>query len=91
MPPESIVRVNAGRVGPTVLINVIDEGREYLEAVKSDSSEPFQRLGDRINKSGVGLGLSVARGFVEAMDGTISATDTRAAASVIVELLRRWR
>ena len=25
---------------------------------------------------GVGLGLSVARGFVEAMGGTISATDT---------------
>ncbi len=38
--------------------------------------EPFQRLGDRDNTSGVGLGLSVARGFVEAMGGTIQATDT---------------
>ena len=38
--------------------------------------EPFQRLGDRNNKYGVGLGLSVARGFAEAMGGTISATDT---------------
>jgi len=38
--------------------------------------DPFQRLGDRDNTSGVGLGLSVARGFAEAMGGTISATQT---------------
>ncbi len=37
---------------------------------------PFQRLGDHDTSIGVGLGLSVARGFVEAMGGTISATDT---------------
>ena len=49
--------------------------------------EPFQRLGDRVNKSGVGLGLSVARGFIEAMGGTISATDTPGGGlTVIIEL-----
>lgn len=85
--PESIVRVNAGRVGPTVLINVIDEGPGIPRGSEEQLFEPFQRLGDRINKSGVGLGLSVARGFVEAMDGTISATDTPGGGlTVIVEL-----
>jgi two-component system sensor histidine kinase KdpD len=37
---------------------------------------PFQRLGDRDATTGVGLGLSVARGFTEAMGGTIRIEDT---------------
>ena len=36
---------------------------------------PFQRLGDR-DPRGLGLGLSVARGFTEAMGGTLTAEDT---------------
>ena len=38
--------------------------------------EPFQRLGDRSNGSGVGLGLAVAKGFVEAMGGSVTVDDT---------------
>jgi two-component system, OmpR family, sensor histidine kinase KdpD len=74
--PASIVRVNAGQVGDRVLINVVDEGPGIPRGAEEQLFEPFQRLGDRHNRSGVGLGLSVARGFVEAMGGTIQATDT---------------
>ncbi|GFG70555.1 sensor protein KdpD [Mycolicibacter senuensis] len=73
---DSVVRVTAGRVGDRALINVADEGRGLPPGGAMHAFDPFQRLGDRDNTSGVGLGLSVARGFVEAMGGTISATET---------------
>ncbi|MEB3061444.1 sensor histidine kinase KdpD [Mycolicibacter sp. MYC101] len=74
--PDSMVRVTAGRVGDRVLINVADDGRGLPRGGEAHVFDPFQRLGDRDNTSGVGLGLSVARGFTEAMGGTISATET---------------
>jgi len=81
------VRINAGRVADRVLINVVDEGPGVPRGAEEQLFEPFQRFGDRDNKYGVGLGLSVARGFVEAMGGTISATDTPGGGlTVIVDL-----
>ena len=74
--PDSPVRVNAGQVGDRVLIAVADEGPGIPRGTEEQLFEPFQRLGDRDNSIGVGLGLSVARGFVEAMGGTITASDT---------------
>jgi two-component system sensor histidine kinase KdpD len=82
--PESVVRVNAGRVGNRVLINVIDEGPGVPRGAEDRLFAPFQRLGDSDNTSGVGLGLSVAKGFVEAMGGTIAATDTPGGGLTIV-------
>ena len=74
--PDSPVRVTAGQVGDRVLIAVVDEGPGIPRGTEEQLFAPFQRLGDHDNSTGVGLGLSVARGFVEAMGGTISATDT---------------
>ena len=74
--PDSPVRVTAGRVADRVLIAVVDEGPGIPRGTEEQLFEPFQRLGDRDTSSGVGLGLSVARGFVEAMGGTVTATDT---------------
>ncbi|MDT5284085.1 MAG: two-component system, OmpR family, sensor histidine kinase KdpD [Mycobacterium sp.] len=74
--PDSPVRVTAGQVGDRVLIAVIDEGPGIPRGTEEQLFAPFQRLGDHDTSIGVGLGLSVARGFVEAMGGTISATDT---------------
>ncbi len=74
--PHSMVRVNAGRVGTRVLINVVDEGLGVAKGAAEQMFEPFQRLGDTDNSTGLGLGLSVAKGFVEAMGGTITASDT---------------
>lgn len=85
--PHCLVRVNAGRVGDRVLINVIDEGPGIPHGAEEQVFGAFQRLGDHDNTTGVGLGMSVARGFVEAMGGTITATDTPGGGlTVIVEM-----
>ena len=73
---DSPVRVTAGQVGDRVLIAVADEGPGIPRGSEDRLFAPFQRLGDNDTSVGVGLGLSVAKGFVEAMGGTISATDT---------------
>ena len=85
--PNCLVRVNAGRVGDRVLINVIDEGPGIPKGTEDQIFEAFQRLGDHDNTTGVGLGMSVARGFVEAMGGTITVGDTPGGGlTVVVEL-----
>ena len=38
--------------------------------------QPFQRLGDSQSGIGVGLGLAVTRGFVEAAGGVLEIEDT---------------
>ncbi|MEZ0352169.1 ATP-binding protein [Mycobacterium sp. pR1184] len=85
--PNCVVRVNAGRVADRVLINVIDEGPGIPHGTEDQIFEAFQRLGDHDNTTGVGLGMSVARGFVEAMGGSIAAGDTPGGGlTVVVEL-----
>ncbi|GAB7069404.1 sensor histidine kinase KdpD [Mycobacterium hodleri] len=85
--PDSVVRINAARVGDRVLLNVADEGPGIARGTEDQVFEPFQRLGDFDNTTGVGLGLSVARGFVEAMGGTVQATDTPGGGlTVIIDL-----
>jgi len=85
--PDSAVRVKAGRVGDRVLITVLDEGPGIARGTEDRLFAPFQRLGDHDNNTGVGLGLSVARGFVDAMGGSISATETPGGGlTLVVEL-----
>jgi K+-sensing histidine kinase KdpD len=54
-------------------VRVIDHGPGIADV--AGAFAPFQRLGDR-SPGGVGLGLAVAKGFVEAMGGTITPTPT---------------
>lgn len=74
--PDGLIRVTAGRVANKVLIAVVDEGPGIPHGAEDALFAPFQRLGDNNTTAGVGLGLSVAKGFVEAMGGTISVGDT---------------
>jgi two-component system, OmpR family, sensor histidine kinase KdpD len=75
-PPSLPVRVEAAQVGQRVHLRVIDRGPGVDRADRDRVFQPFQRLGDHDNHAGVGLGLAVARGFVEAVGGTIVLDDT---------------
>jgi len=66
-PPQ----ITASAYGETVEIRVIDCGPGVPETDWDQIFLPFQRLGDRDNSSGVGLGLALSRGLVEAMSGTL--------------------
>nr|WP_236751017.1 DUF4118 domain-containing protein [Actinoalloteichus hymeniacidonis] len=74
--PESVVYVRASVHGAQAELRVVDSGPGVPSGAAEDVFAPFQRLGDREPRTGLGLGLSVARGFMTAMHGTIRAEDT---------------
>jgi two-component system sensor histidine kinase KdpD len=69
------VEVVARAGGRSAKLEVIDHGRGITEEQAHRLFEPFQHLDDR-GSGGVGLGLSVARGFIEAMSGAMVADET---------------
>ena len=70
------VAVRASAHADRVELRVVDSGPGVPRDAAGELFAPFQRLGDRDRTSGVGLGLSVARGFTEAMSGTLGSEDT---------------
>ncbi|CAM5277513.1 sensor histidine kinase [Streptomyces griseomycini] len=75
-PPGVPVLVAASAHADRVEVRVVDRGPGVPDEVKDHIFEPFQRHGDAPRGAGVGLGLAVARGFAEAMGGTLDAEDT---------------
>ncbi|MGL6236501.1 MAG: sensor histidine kinase, partial [Segniliparus sp.] len=74
--PDSQVTVHSEREGGEVVISVVDHGPGIRSDQRERAFEAFGRLGDRDNTVGVGLGLSVVRGFAEAMGGQVIVAET---------------
>jgi two-component system sensor histidine kinase KdpD len=74
-PGGSMVTVAGAHRDGYLICDVIDHGAGVAGADRGRVFAPFQRLGDR-RAEGIGLGLAVARGFVEAMQGTIAPRTT---------------
>jgi two-component system sensor histidine kinase KdpD len=73
-PAEPAIAVRASAHEDRVELRVVDHGRGLHRGAADAVFAPFQRLGD--TKSGIGLGMSVVKGFMDAMGGMIRTEDT---------------
>jgi two-component system sensor histidine kinase KdpD len=89
-PEARPVRVEAGAIAGRVDLRVVDRGCGIPLADRNRLFQPFQRLGDTDNSTGVGLGLAVSKGFVEAVGGELSVEDTPGGGITMVMSFPAW-
>jgi two-component system, OmpR family, sensor histidine kinase KdpD len=83
-PLDRPVRVQACAFDDTVELRVVDRGPGIPADQRENVFQPFQRLGDQHTSTGVGLGLAVARGFVDALGGNLAVDDTPGGGATII-------
>jgi len=76
-PPDSVVEVDAVLAEDSVEFTVSDRGEGVPESQRQRIFEPFVRADDSLTatSNGVGLGLAITRGFVEAHGGRLWVDD----------------
>ncbi|MEV5599196.1 ATP-binding protein [Streptomyces sp. NPDC052496] len=70
------VTIGASALAGWVELRITDRGPGIRLPDRERAFEPFQRLGDTDNTTGLGLGLALSRGLTEAMGGTLTPEDT---------------
>ncbi len=86
--PDRPTHVTAGAIDGVVDVRVVDRGPGVPLEDRERLFVPFQRLGDATLGDGIGLGLAVAKGFIEAMGGQIEVEDTPGGGLTVVLRLR---
>jgi two-component system, OmpR family, sensor histidine kinase KdpD len=86
-PDGSPVRISGSKLGESVELRVVDRGPGIAREDADSVFDAFQRSDDSpmpAAGSGLGLGLAIARGFTEAMGGTVSAEETPGGGATLV-------
>ncbi len=73
------VTIGASALAGRVELRITDRGPGIQLPDQTREFDPFQRLGDTDNTTGIGLGLALSRGLTEAMGGTLTPEETPAA------------
>jgi two-component system sensor histidine kinase KdpD len=75
-PARTTIRIRGWRDRDSVCLQVVDEGEGIPPAELEHIFDKFYRVqkGDQV-RAGTGLGLAISRGFVEALNGTITAAN----------------
>jgi two-component system sensor histidine kinase KdpD len=81
-PPSGTVQITANETAGRVELRIIDRGPGIPIAARDLVFQPFQRLGQQ--GEGVGLGLAVSRGLLEAMQNTLTIEDTPGGGTTMV-------
>lgn len=67
------VEIHAVAGSESAKIAIVDHGPGVPAELRDELFRPFQHAGDHASNRGLGLGLSVAKGFTEAMNGALVA------------------
>jgi K+-sensing histidine kinase KdpD len=70
-PVSTIIRLNSSYINETLTIEIADQGSGFPEIGLPHAFNKFYR-GKSLQTGGLGLGLSIAKGFVEAHKGSIN-------------------
>jgi two-component system sensor histidine kinase KdpD len=75
-PPQSTIRIQSWRDAGRLFLRVLDEGPGIPAGDLERIFDKFYRVqkGDQV-RAGTGLGLAISRGFVEALQGTLTAAN----------------
>jgi two-component system, OmpR family, sensor histidine kinase KdpD len=75
-PSDTTIRIRGWQDGQSVFLQVLDEGDGIPPGDLEHIFDKFYRVqkGDHV-RAGTGLGLAISRGFVEALQGTITASN----------------
>lgn len=83
-PGSQTVRVSAGEIARRIDLRISDRGPGIPQDSRDTVFQPFQRLGDSAASEGVGLGLAVSRGLLEAMGNELTIEDTPGGGTTMV-------
>jgi len=82
-PDGTPIEITAGREGAWLVFSVADRGSGVPASDRERIFEPFyRRAGSQPDVSGAGLGLSIARGVVQAQGGDVTLSDRAGGGSV---------